>query len=112
MWSKWIMRAALVTITALAAACGGGGGGGATVNPSVPAGPSSPVGLDRFLLFPNPLVDAAGTYETNTAAYTAAYHAALDPTNAKDTLAKWLKQFSITTSPAFKEMNILRPPSG
>ena len=89
MWSKWIMRVALVTITAIVAACGGGGGGGATVNPSAPAGPSSPVGLDRFLLFPNPLVDAAGTFETNTAAYTAAYHAALDPTNAKDTLAKW-----------------------
>src|SRR5258708_19030541 len=52
------------------------------------------VGLDRFLLFPNPIgVDPlaldGGTFETNTNEYAAAYYRAIDPGNAKDTIDKW-----------------------
>src|SRR5437867_2734658 len=52
------------------------------------------LGLDRFLLFPNPvgldpLALDGGTFETNTNAYAAAYYRAIDPTNAKDTIDKW-----------------------
>jgi hypothetical protein len=42
-----------------------------------------------FLVFPNPQVQADGTIQTDTVAYAQAYYAAIDPTNAKDTLAKW-----------------------
>jgi mono/diheme cytochrome c family protein len=42
-----------------------------------------------FLLFPNPQVQADGSLQTDTVAYAQAYYAAIDPTNAKDTLAKW-----------------------
>src|SRR5258708_38506260 len=59
------------------------------------------VGLDRFLLFPNPIgVDPlaldGGTFETNTTPYTAAYYRAIDPTNAKDTIDKWRAQNRFT----------------
>lgn len=42
-----------------------------------------------FLLFPNPQLQEDGSLQTNAAAYAAAYYAAIDPTNAKNTLAKW-----------------------
>jgi mono/diheme cytochrome c family protein len=42
-----------------------------------------------FLLFPNPLVEPDGSLQTNSVAYAQAYYAAIDPTNARDTLAKW-----------------------
>ena len=47
-------------------------------------------GPDSFLLFPNPqkqIID--GSLQTNTLAYATAYYEAIDPTNAKNTLAKW-----------------------
>src|SRR6266853_2114257 len=52
------------------------------------------VGLDRFLLFPNPIGQDpfaldGGTFETNTSEYAAAYYRAIDPGNAKDTIDKW-----------------------
>src|SRR6266853_5170531 len=52
------------------------------------------VGLDRFLLFPNPIgqdpfAQDGGTFETNTNEYAAAYYRAIDPGNAKDTIDKW-----------------------
>ncbi|MEQ1837156.1 MAG: hypothetical protein ABL858_02260 [Candidatus Nitrotoga sp.] len=46
-------------------------------------------GPDSFLLFPNPQKQDDGTLQTNTTAYATAYYEAIDPTNAKDTLAKW-----------------------
>ena len=46
-------------------------------------------GPDSFLLFPNPQKQADGSLQTNTTAYATAYYAAIDPTNAKDTLDKW-----------------------
>ena len=78
----------LAAILALAS-CGGGSPSGLEVFPAAPATPNTVVGLDRFLLFPNPLMQASGAYETNTLPYAQAYYAAVDPTNAKDTLAKW-----------------------
>ena len=71
----------------LLAACGGGGSP-ADVRPADP--PLQAVsGPDAFLLFPNPQKQADGTLQTDTPAYAQAYYAAIDPTNAKDTLAKW-----------------------
>src|SRR5262252_8248764 len=54
------------------------------------AAPSTaPQGLNRFLLFPNPLAVASGGFETNTNTYATAYYAAVDPSNNKDTIDKW-----------------------
>src|SRR5712691_10504966 len=52
------------------------------------------LGIDRLLLFPNPIgtdpfAQDGGTFETNTTQYAAAYYAAIDATNAKDTIDKW-----------------------
>jgi hypothetical protein len=46
-------------------------------------------GPDSFLLFPNPQKQDDGSLQTNTLAYATAYYEAIDPTNSKDTLAKW-----------------------
>jgi mono/diheme cytochrome c family protein len=81
-----------MVLAALLAACGGGGGGTSTSGDVVPIGPRAPSaaeGLDRFLLFPNPQVRADGVFEVGDASYAKAYYEAIDPTNAKDTLAKW-----------------------
>ncbi len=58
-------------------------------------------GVDRFLLFPNPIgqdpfAQDGGTFETNTNAYAAAYYRAIDPGNAKDTIDKWRAQNGFT----------------
>jgi len=79
-----------VALTLLLASCGGGGGGGSgDVVPGTPAVQSSAAGPDSFLLFPNPQLLSDGSAETNSIAYAQAYYAAIDPLNAKDTLAKW-----------------------
>jgi hypothetical protein len=52
-----------------------------------PGGASLAAGT--FLLFPNPLVEPNGSLQTNSVAYAQAYYTAIDPGNAKDTLAKW-----------------------
>ena len=71
------------------AACGGGGGTIADISPKADPEPVAVAGPDSFLLFPNPQVQADGSVQMNTAAYQQAYYAAIDPTNARDTLAKW-----------------------
>src|SRR5712691_1382587 len=58
------------------------------------AGADVALGIDRFLLFPNPvgldpLALDGGTFETDTTEYAAAYYRAIDPGNAKDTIDKW-----------------------
>jgi hypothetical protein len=75
-------------MTLLLAACGGGGSGG-DISPSDPP-VSTATGSDAFLLFPNPqaLPDASSP-KIDSSAYAQAYYAAIDPTNEKDTLAKW-----------------------
>ena len=47
-----------------------------------------PAGIERFLLFPNP-VGPSGAFETDSDAYASAYYRAIDPNNDKDTLDKW-----------------------
>lgn len=83
---------ALTTLIAsiVLAACGGGGGD--AINVARPPGPPAPTFTDpdSFLLFPNPQLQADGTVQTDTLAYAEAYYRAIDPTNAKDTLAKWM----------------------
>src|SRR6266568_416598 len=59
------------------------------------------LGVDRFLLFPNPvgidpLAQDGGTFETNTSDYAAAYYRAIDPGNVKDTIDKWRAQNGFT----------------
>ena len=82
-------RTALVVL-ALLGACGGQGDKPADVFPS-PAQPApTPVaGPDSFLLFPNPQVQPDHSLQTNSAAYAEAYYQAIDPANAKTTLADW-----------------------
>jgi mono/diheme cytochrome c family protein len=72
----------------LLASCGGGSSSG-DVRPGTDPGVVPWSGPDSFLLFPNPQVQADGSLQTNTPAYADAYYAAIDPNNAKDTLAKW-----------------------
>jgi hypothetical protein len=50
-----------------------------------------PAGIERFLLFPNP-IESSGAFETDSDAYASAYYRAIDPNNDKDTLDKWKAQ--------------------
>ena len=87
----WLVVCALVA-GALLAGCGGGGGGDSAsgdISTGVPRAPAAATWLDRFLLYPNPLVAADGSFEVAQAQYANAYYEAIDPTQAKDTLAKW-----------------------
>src|SRR5713101_4258768 len=56
-----------------------------------PAASNSPTGLERFLLFPNPIAQNLGGFETDSNAYADAYYRAIDtdPANPKDTLERW-----------------------
>jgi mono/diheme cytochrome c family protein len=78
-----------VGMTAVLAACGGGGGSPGDTRPNTTFPVTTVTGPDSFLLFPNPQVMADGTKQTNTATFTNAYYAAIDPNNQKDTLNKW-----------------------
>jgi mono/diheme cytochrome c family protein len=85
--SRFFAALPLAAAALLLASCGGGGSPG-DVRPANP--PVQMVsGPDGFLLFPNPQKQADGTLQTDTPAYALAYYAAIDPANAKDTLAKW-----------------------
>jgi hypothetical protein len=89
---RWLVSLCCVATALLLSACGGGGGGESTsgdVQTGGPRGASQATGLDRFLLYPNPLVRADGLFEVGEVEYANAYYEAIDPTNAKDTLAKW-----------------------
>lgn len=81
--------AASLCVTLLLSACGGGGGGASAVAPAAPVATAAVTGPNMFLLFPNPIQLDDGTLEMNTETYARAYYAAIDPANAKDTLAKW-----------------------
>ncbi len=84
------LSATLLASSLLLSACGGGGGDNtADITPRADPPTATTAGPDSFLLFPNPQLQADGSVQTNTAAYQQAYYAAIDPTNARDTLAKW-----------------------
>jgi cytochrome c553 len=87
-WSRYL---GVVATALLLAACGGGGGGSSTTGDIEPAarGAAQATGLDRFLLYPNPIVRLDNQYEVGIKAYADAYYEAIDPGNTKDTLAKW-----------------------
>ena len=89
--TRWMRLAGVLVAAAVLAACGGGGGGSSTSGDVRPAvrGAAQATGLDRFLLYPNPVVRSDGQFEVGIKAYADAYYEAIDPTNAKDTLAKW-----------------------
>jgi len=87
-----VIQCAAAFAALLVAGCGGGGGSPADVrtNPPPPAPPVTVVaGPDKFLLFPNPQQQPDGSMQTNSEAFSSAYYEAIDPTNARDTLAKW-----------------------
>lgn len=91
-WPRVWAAASLMGLAVLLTACGGGGGGSSSSGDVVidaPRGPSVATGLDRFLLYPNPVVRADGVFEVGAPEYARAYYEAIDPSNAKDTLAKW-----------------------
>jgi hypothetical protein len=69
--------------------CGGSGNNAGDVRPDNLPSTTVDSGPDSFLLFPNPQKQADGTLQTDTTAYTDAYYAAIDPTNSRDTLAKF-----------------------
>lgn len=72
--------------TLLLSACGGGTGDSGTASSSA-ASQTGPAGPSSFLLFPNPQVQSDGTLQVNATAYANAYYQAIDPTNARATLA-------------------------
>jgi PKD repeat protein len=75
----------LASVAGLLGGCSAGNSGDASSSTGV----AIPLGLDRFLLFPNPVVLSGTTFQTNTNAFAQAYYAAIDPASQKDTLAKW-----------------------
>src|ERR1700674_2389126 len=48
-----------------------------------------PVGIERFLTFPNPVVQPDQSFETISASYAQAYYTAIDPHSEKTTLDTW-----------------------
>ncbi len=90
MTPRFAATLALASALALVLPSCGGGGSSGDVRPKDPPPPTAAVsGPDSFLLFPNPQKQADGSLQTDTLAYAQAYYAAIDPTNARDTLAKW-----------------------
>jgi len=86
---RLLAYSSLFCITLLSA-CGGGGGGGGDIFTNAGAVIDT-TGPNSFLLFPNPLVQSNGSLQTDSLSYAQAYYAAIDPTNQKDTLAKWMQ---------------------
>lgn len=81
------IAAAAVLLVALAGCGGGGSSAGDTYPDSVPLG--TVTGPNSFLTFPNPIINASGVSEIDSAEYTEAYYRAIDPNNDRDTYAKW-----------------------
>lgn len=76
----------------LLASCGGGGASGTGSAGDVSTSVRTPPVIDDpniFLTYPNPQLQDDGTVQTQSTEYAEAYYAAVDPTNAKDTLDKW-----------------------
>jgi mono/diheme cytochrome c family protein len=81
--------AALAVILTALAGCGQGGGNPGDTYPNQVNLPAV-TGPNSFLTFPNPIINASGVSEIDSAEYTDAYYAAIDPLNERDTYDKWL----------------------
>ncbi len=75
----------LPALALLLGACSQGNTGDGATNAAA-GGVAVPVGIERFLLFPNP-VQSGSAFETNTTDYAAAYYRAVDPSGQRATLA-------------------------
>ena len=75
----------LVSCGALLGGCSQGNSGDEAAAGSA----AVPRGIDRFLLFPNPIVETSGNFQTNTNAFAQAYYSAVDPLGERNTLAAW-----------------------
>ncbi|MCY7307828.1 MAG: hypothetical protein LH632_17165, partial [Rhodoferax sp.] len=68
---RFLAGLGVAMLAVLLSACGGGGGGTSTtgdINPFVRAAAIA-TGLDRFLLYPNPIVTTAGVFEVGAEEY-------------------------------------------
>ena len=83
-----LARLLALSLAALAAGCGGSGGSPDDTRPGQEIPPVSE-GPRSFLLFPNPQKQDNGALQMDSPEYAEAYYRAIDPLNAKDTLAKW-----------------------
>lgn len=91
--TTFFRTAAALALAALLAACTQKNTADEQAQQADPAA-SVALGINRLLLFPNPIgtdpfAQDGGTFETDTTAYASAYYAAIDATNAKDTIDKW-----------------------
>ena len=84
-----LAHAPSVIIALLLASCGGGGSSGDVAPAAPPQIVITEATPNRFLTFPNPQVQADGTFQTTSTVWAQAYYAAVDPNNQKDTLDKW-----------------------
>jgi mono/diheme cytochrome c family protein len=80
---------ALIAASLALAACSEPNTGDGTSGASGAAATTVAAGIDRFLLFPDPIVLSDGSFETVSNAYADAYYRAIDPNNDRDTLARW-----------------------
>lgn len=81
------VAAAAVLLVTLAG-CGQGGSNSGDTYPNQVSLPAV-MGPNSFLTFPNPIINTSGVSQIDSAEYTDAYYAAIDPNNDRDTFAKW-----------------------
>lgn len=79
----------VIAVSLLLGACGKGGSNAGDTYPDGPVTAAAVTGPNSFLLFPNSIKQADGSYQVNTLAYAQAYYKAIDPNNDKDTYDKW-----------------------
>src|SRR6267142_443839 len=94
MGRPYLHTAAALALAALLAACTQKNTADEQAQQAGAAAADVALGVNRFLLFPNPIgtdpfAQNGGTFETNTTPYATAYYAAIDPANARDTIDKW-----------------------
>ena len=88
-WQRSASLGLCLALSWMLVACGGGGGGGNDVDPNAARTVTPTDGPDSFLLFPNPQKQDDGTLQVASLAYATAYYEAIDPSNERDTLAKF-----------------------
>jgi mono/diheme cytochrome c family protein len=104
MIARRLLSLALVSLAAVLAACSAGNSGDQPV-----ASVAVPTGIERFLLFPNPVVSGA-SFQTNSNPYASEYYKAVDPNNERTTLAafKAVNGFGSTAGGAQERLVVFR----